>query len=143
MHKRAKMLRSARPARVAAGLAKVVFHIAKLLGQGCNLFFLGVGLVGLGIDLSAGILLVHRFGRVGVILQVGFTQFPRQDIVFKLGIGNFLALGGKFLAPSAFRICVFFLAGIVTGRRGGIGSSGRAGGGRSVRSWLWSDIVIG
>src|SRR5258708_21569948 len=121
MHKRRKMFFSARPTGVAAGLAKIVFHIAELLRQGCNLFFLGVGLFGLGVDLSAGILLVHRFGRVGVILQVGLIDFALQDLVFKLGIGNFPALGGEFLAPSGFGIWRFlFFAGIVTGRSGGI-----------------------
>src|SRR5882762_6075180 len=145
MHKRQKMLFSARPPGVAAGLAKVVFHIAELLLQGCNLFFLGVGLVSLGIDLSARILLVHRFGRVRVILQVGLIDFALQDFVFKLGIGNFLALGGEFLAPRGFGIWRFlFFAGIVTGRSGGILSGGRTGGGGSARrSWLRRDIVIG
>jgi len=79
----------ARPARVAVGGAQLIFQIAPLLLQVCNLFLLGFDFRCPLVYFVARILLVQGFGGVGVILDAAFVLFALEDIQFLLRRGNF------------------------------------------------------
>src|SRR5438067_1585583 len=119
--------RLARPARITASAAKLIFEITELLLQVSDFFFLGGDFVILLINFLTGVLLAHGFLRVGIILDIGLFSFAPQDCEFLLSIGDFPALSGKALAPGGFGVGVLIFFSSV--RFGSNGCSGRRGGG--------------
>ena len=89
----------ARPAGIAVGGAQLIFHVAELLFQVCNLFFLGVDFRCALVYILAGILLLHCLGGVGVILDAAFALFALEHVEFLLGSSNFRPQSRKTLPP--------------------------------------------
>ncbi len=87
------------PAGVAAGFAKIVFHIAELLLQVRDFFLLGSNFGSFVVDVLAGVLLGERFLRIVVVLKLLLVFFALQDIEFFFGTSDFVTLSGETLAP--------------------------------------------
>ena len=68
------------------------------------------------VDVLAGVLLVHGFLRVGIILNLGFLRFALEDVEFFFGARDFVALIFEAVAPGGFGLGVFI--------GGGCGGSG-------------------
>ena len=95
------------PARVTPGAVKLVFHVAELLLEVGNFFFLSGNFIVFLVNFLACELFVHGLLWVRVILQIGFFGFALQDAKCFLGVGDFSALSRKALAPGGFRIGIF------------------------------------
>src|ERR1700693_1280724 len=97
----------ARPARVTAGVVKLVFHVAELLLEVGNFFFLSGNFIVFLVNFLACELFVHGLLWVRVILQIGFFSFTLQDAKCFLGVGDFPSLSRKALAPGGFGVGIF------------------------------------
>src|SRR2546429_6105751 len=122
--------RLARPARITASAAKLIFEITELLLQVSDFFFLSSDFVVLLINFLTGVLLAHGYLRIGIILDIGLFSFALQDCEFLLGVGNFPALSGKALAPGGFGVGVLIFFSSV--RFGSNGCGGRRGRGEGL-----------
>ena len=92
------------PSRVAAGLLQLVFHIGELLLKLGNLLLFRVNFGLRIVDVLAGVLLLHGFLRVGIILNLGLLQFALQHVEFCLRLGDLCPLIGEALAPIIARM---------------------------------------
>src|SRR6266446_589810 len=101
------------PARIAAGLAQCLFHIADLLLELVDFLLLCRDLSVFVVDILAGVLLGKGFLRVAVILHLRLVVLALQDVEFPLhtvqvGIGVL-----ELLAPLG--LCTFFRLGSFAG----------------------------
>ena len=99
---------SPRPARIAAGLAQVGFHVIQTLLQLRNFLLLGVYLRHQGIDVRASVLLHHGFLRVWVILDERLFLLALQDVQLFFCFGDLVVLLLESLSPSLLAVRIFF-----------------------------------
>ena len=99
------------PSRIAARLAQFVFEIGDVrfvLRDGRRLF---VNLRFCIVQVLAGIFLLQRRHRVGVILLLLQVEFALQDVQFVRIVREFLVRVGEFLPPVGFILDRRFLSG--------------------------------